>query len=250
MEWCGFTACQFGFTHKQVNRNIPLLMLDDRSTALIVGSSLLLTLPVKRSLIDPMIDIAVILQIAVVALARDDAELDHALEEEILQKLGKHSIREIEGSGARNLARLRARSRKLKAVTDLGLMRNWGVPYLLTLAGSIDLAEATKKRWSRMHRDDIASAGNIGADLMDISVPASDQHLRSKFGNDRPWPLRSIGDCVRFALDLGFEVGIGAADASRGAPELLQSFAPYHHRRLFKAEPLVESQCGYIVAVG
>ena len=79
--------------------------------------------------------------------------------------------------------------------------------------------------WSRMQREDIALAANLGAHLIDISVPASDQHLRSKLQKDRPWLLAAIVEHVRFARDLGFEVGIGAEDASRGAPDLLAAIA-------------------------
>ncbi|MBK7767418.1 MAG: homocitrate synthase [Sulfuritalea sp.] len=79
--------------------------------------------------------------------------------------------------------------------------------------------------WSRMHHDDIALAAKLGAHLIDISVPASDQHLRSKLQKDRPWLLRAIGEHVRLARDLGFEVGVGAEDASRGSPDLLVAIA-------------------------
>jgi homocitrate synthase NifV len=79
--------------------------------------------------------------------------------------------------------------------------------------------------WSRMQRDDIALAANLGAHLIDISVPASDQHLRSKLRKDRAWLLRAIGEHVRFARDLGFDVGVGAEDASRGDPDLLAAIA-------------------------
>jgi homocitrate synthase NifV len=79
--------------------------------------------------------------------------------------------------------------------------------------------------WSRMQRDDILLAANLGAQMIDISVPASDQHLRSKLRKDRTWLLGAIGEHVRLARDLGFEVGIGAEDASRGAPDLLAAIA-------------------------
>ncbi|MEI7957072.1 MAG: homocitrate synthase, partial [Verrucomicrobiota bacterium] len=79
--------------------------------------------------------------------------------------------------------------------------------------------------WSRMNRDDIALAADLGAHLIDISVPASDQHLRSKLHRDRAWLLAAIGEHVRYARGLGFEVGVGAEDASRGAPDLLASIA-------------------------
>ena len=39
--------------------------------------------------------------------------------------------------------------------------------------------------WTRMKRADIALAANLGAQLIDISVPASDQHLQAKLRRDR-----------------------------------------------------------------
>ncbi|MEF8766739.1 MAG: homocitrate synthase [Candidatus Accumulibacter phosphatis] len=79
--------------------------------------------------------------------------------------------------------------------------------------------------WSRMNRKDIVLAANLGADLIDISVPASDQHLHSKLQRDRNWLLTEIGEHVRLARDLGFGVGVGAEDASRGDPDLLAAIA-------------------------
>lgn len=79
--------------------------------------------------------------------------------------------------------------------------------------------------WSRMQREDIALAAGLGVPLIDISVPASDQHLRSKLRRDRSWLLQAIGEHVRYARDLGFEVAVGAEDASRGDPDLLAAIA-------------------------
>ena len=79
--------------------------------------------------------------------------------------------------------------------------------------------------WSRMQREDIALAAGLGIDLIDISVPASDQHLRSKLRQDRTWLLRAIAEHVAYARELGFDVGVGAEDASRGDPELLAAIA-------------------------
>jgi len=39
--------------------------------------------------------------------------------------------------------------------------------------------------WSRMNRADITLAAGLGPQLIDISVPASDQHLHSKLQRDR-----------------------------------------------------------------
>jgi len=79
--------------------------------------------------------------------------------------------------------------------------------------------------WTRLSRADIALAAGLGVQHIDISVPASDQHLRAKLKRDRAWLLRAIGEHVALARDLGYEVAIGAEDASRGAPELLAAIA-------------------------
>ena len=79
--------------------------------------------------------------------------------------------------------------------------------------------------WTRMNRADISLAANLGAQLIDISVPASDQHLQAKLRRDRKWLLTQIGAHVQLARDLGFGVGIGAEDASRGDPDLLAAIA-------------------------
>jgi homocitrate synthase NifV len=79
--------------------------------------------------------------------------------------------------------------------------------------------------WSRMSRKDIAMAAGLGAQLIDISVPASDQHLRSKLRRDRSWLMRELVEHIKYARDLGFEVSVGAEDASRGAPDLLSQLA-------------------------
>ena len=79
--------------------------------------------------------------------------------------------------------------------------------------------------WSRMHRADIEACRDLGVHLVDISVPASDQHLRSKLKKSRNWLLVQIGEHVRMALDMGLQVGIGAEDASRGDPDLLLAIA-------------------------
>ena len=79
--------------------------------------------------------------------------------------------------------------------------------------------------WSRMHRADIAACRDLGVDMIDISVPASDQHLRSKLRQSREWLLGQIGAHVMMGRDAGLEVCIGAEDASRGDPALLAAIA-------------------------
>lgn len=79
--------------------------------------------------------------------------------------------------------------------------------------------------WSRMHAADIAACAGLGAHLIDISVPASDQHLAYKLRQDRAWLLRELPKYIGAALDLGLEVGLGCEDASRADPDFLCALA-------------------------
>ncbi len=79
--------------------------------------------------------------------------------------------------------------------------------------------------WSRMHASDIAACRGLGVHRVDISVPASDQHLAGKLRRDRNWLLERLGDHVRHGLDAGLEVAIGAEDASRADPDFLLRLA-------------------------
>jgi len=69
--------------------------------------------------------------------------------------------------------------------------------------------------WSRMREDDLRQCLGLGVDLVDISVPVSDQQIRQKLGKSREWVLREIRRNIGFALDMGFEVCVGGEDASR-----------------------------------
>ena len=79
--------------------------------------------------------------------------------------------------------------------------------------------------WSRMHPADIAACAGLGAHLIDISVPASDQHLAYKLKQDRAWLLRELPKFIGAALSLGLEVGLGCEDASRADLNFLCALA-------------------------
>jgi len=79
--------------------------------------------------------------------------------------------------------------------------------------------------WSRMHPDDIAACANLGAHLVDISIPSSDQHLAYKLKQDRAWLLRELPKYIGAALSLGLEVGLGCEDASRADLNFLCALA-------------------------
>ena len=79
--------------------------------------------------------------------------------------------------------------------------------------------------WSRMHPDDIAACANLGAQMIDISVPASDQHLAYKLRQERGWLLRELPRYIGAALSLGLDVGLGCEDASRADMDFLCALA-------------------------
>ncbi|MCX8086721.1 MAG: homocitrate synthase [Rhodocyclaceae bacterium] len=76
--------------------------------------------------------------------------------------------------------------------------------------------------WSRLCRADIDACAGLGAPLIDISAPVSDQQLRHKLGRDRHWLLAEIATLVPYARDKGFEVCVGGEDASRADADFLK----------------------------
>ncbi len=75
--------------------------------------------------------------------------------------------------------------------------------------------------WCRMHSQDIVHCRDLGVDMVDLSMPVSDQQISKKLGRSRAWVLDQIAPCVAEALDLGLEVCVGGEDASRADPEFL-----------------------------
>jgi len=79
--------------------------------------------------------------------------------------------------------------------------------------------------WGRMCSADIDACADLGVDLVDLSIPVSDQQIARKLGRDRNWVLRCIAQEVRIARDQGLEVGVGCEDASRADPDWLKRVA-------------------------
>lgn len=75
--------------------------------------------------------------------------------------------------------------------------------------------------WGRARSEDIAAAHRCGAPCLHLAVPVSDLQIRRKLGRDRAFVLAAIDRHVREALELGFEVSVGAEDASRADPDFL-----------------------------
>mgnify|MGYP001815644487 FL=1 len=75
--------------------------------------------------------------------------------------------------------------------------------------------------WSRMREDDIRECQGLGVDLVDISVPVSEQQIGRKLGKSREWVLREIKYTIHTALEMGFDVCVGGEDASRADTDFL-----------------------------
>jgi homocitrate synthase NifV len=75
--------------------------------------------------------------------------------------------------------------------------------------------------WSRMQAEDLGYCGNLGVDMVDLSVPVSDQQIRHKLGWTRTRVLAAIMQHVQLALDRGLEVIVGGEDASRAGRDFL-----------------------------
>jgi homocitrate synthase NifV len=75
--------------------------------------------------------------------------------------------------------------------------------------------------WSRMRVEDIKACRNLGAQLIDISIPVSDIQMTKKLRRNRTWVLHTINNLVNYALDQGLEVIVGGEDSSRADPNFL-----------------------------
>lgn len=75
--------------------------------------------------------------------------------------------------------------------------------------------------WGRMTDADVDAVTRSPADIVNLSIPVSDIHIRHKLGRSRQWVLEQIYRCVRTALDAGCEVSVGAEDASRADVDFL-----------------------------
>lgn len=79
--------------------------------------------------------------------------------------------------------------------------------------------------WSRMREDDLRHCSDLGIDWVDLSISASDQHIRFKLKQSRAWVLKTIDRLVKTAIDANLNVCVGAEDASRADPDFLARIA-------------------------
>ncbi len=84
--------------------------------------------------------------------------------------------------------------------------------------------------WSRMTSQDLAVCRGVNVDMVDLSISASDQHIKHKLRKSRDWVLSSIHRHVSQALDFGLDVSVGMEDASRANPDFLATMAEVAQR--------------------
>jgi homocitrate synthase NifV len=79
--------------------------------------------------------------------------------------------------------------------------------------------------WSRMRVEDLPHCLDLGVTKVDLSISASDQHIKHKLNKSREWVLANIDYCVKAAVDAGLKVCVGMEDASRADKDFLALMA-------------------------
>lgn len=79
--------------------------------------------------------------------------------------------------------------------------------------------------WCRMNDSDLQAARTTGVDMVDLSIPVSDQQIRFKLNIDRNEVIRRITHFVNQGLDAGLDICVGCEDASRADEDFLKQVA-------------------------
>jgi homocitrate synthase NifV len=79
--------------------------------------------------------------------------------------------------------------------------------------------------WNRIKKSDIEASLSCGATNLHLSAPVSELHLSQKLQKSKDQILVEMESAVKFAVQAGAEVSVGAEDASRADPGFLVEFA-------------------------
>jgi homocitrate synthase NifV len=79
--------------------------------------------------------------------------------------------------------------------------------------------------WGRLTDGDLASALRCHADIVHLSIPVSDIHLRHKLRQSREWVLEQVTRIITQAVRSGRRISLGAEDASRADATFLAEVA-------------------------
>ena len=70
--------------------------------------------------------------------------------------------------------------------------------------------------WCRCRTGDIIHAARLRPDVLSLSLPASERHIRARLGKDRAWVLGRLRESAHLARELGIpHLSLGVEDASR-----------------------------------
>lgn len=75
--------------------------------------------------------------------------------------------------------------------------------------------------WGRLTEADLAAALRCDADIVHLSIPVSDIHLRHKLRQSRDWVIDQVTRVIERAALSGRRVSLGLEDASRADPAFL-----------------------------
>ncbi|WP_234267277.1 homocitrate synthase [Hydrogenophaga sp. NFH-34] len=75
--------------------------------------------------------------------------------------------------------------------------------------------------WGRLTEADLAAALRCDADIVHLSIPVSDIHLRHKLRQPRDWVIDQVTRVIERAALSGRRVSLGLEDASRADPAFL-----------------------------
>ena len=97
---------------------------------------------------------------------------------------------------------------------------------LVALSRQVTRGKQRLALWCRCLEDDIAFAARCRPDVLSLSIPASELHIRERLRKDRAWILHTLEKAIRQARRLGIgTVSVGFEDATRAEPEFLVRLA-------------------------
>lgn len=79
--------------------------------------------------------------------------------------------------------------------------------------------------WSRCREEDICWAAELKPDILSLSIPVSDIHLKKRLQKDRAWAQQTMCAAIDSARRHGLTVAIGFEDATRSDLGFLQYMA-------------------------
>ncbi len=109
---------------------------------------------------------------------------------------------------------------------ELGIAapQNTYLPQLIKEARKRTGGSCRLSLWCRCKAEDIAFAATCFPDLLALSIPVSDPHIRERLGKEREWVNKALAASIQQALTAGIPaVSVGMEDASRADRDFLRA---------------------------